>query len=256
MLANTNWFSPATGQPSVLPSQDMVLGFYYLTIENPISNKKNKKTNLPMGQVFGSKNEQERIPAKFGSLARSRAEHVRERSSRTRNQEPSLSNQTKFPVFLSLIDVLQEYESGSVSLHSQVWVNMEKSNQESFSQIGGSFNTTSPPYRKKNSSDGIQTSRHNAFSLSNLSSLKKSGKENDKNETSFPSTKTGGYSDASGRPGKNPDEPLFLRISNSARTTKVFSSYKWSEDSKEKRTGFWIRTTPGRILVNQLILSA
>ena len=34
MLASNNWLSPATGQPIVLPSQDMVLGCYYLTTEN------------------------------------------------------------------------------------------------------------------------------------------------------------------------------------------------------------------------------
>ena len=34
MLASNNWLSPSTGQPILLPSQDMVLGCYYLTIEN------------------------------------------------------------------------------------------------------------------------------------------------------------------------------------------------------------------------------
>jgi DNA-directed RNA polymerase subunit beta' len=34
MLASHNWLSPATGQPILLPSQDMVLGCYYLTIED------------------------------------------------------------------------------------------------------------------------------------------------------------------------------------------------------------------------------
>ena len=27
MLATHNWLSPATGEPSILPSQDMILGF-------------------------------------------------------------------------------------------------------------------------------------------------------------------------------------------------------------------------------------
>nr|NP_050840.1 RNA polymerase beta' chain [Nephroselmis olivacea]Q9TL05.1 RecName: Full=DNA-directed RNA polymerase subunit beta'; AltName: Full=PEP; AltName: Full=Plastid-encoded RNA polymerase subunit beta'; Short=RNA polymerase subunit beta' [Nephroselmis olivacea]AAD54811.1 beta' subunit of RNA polymerase [Nephroselmis olivacea] len=35
MLASHNLLSPATGQPIVVPSQDMVLGWYYLTTENP-----------------------------------------------------------------------------------------------------------------------------------------------------------------------------------------------------------------------------
>jgi DNA-directed RNA polymerase subunit beta' len=35
MLASNNILSPATGGPIVTPSQDMVLGCYYLTVENP-----------------------------------------------------------------------------------------------------------------------------------------------------------------------------------------------------------------------------
>lgn len=34
LLAPNNFLSPATGQPNILPSQDMVLGFYYLTTQN------------------------------------------------------------------------------------------------------------------------------------------------------------------------------------------------------------------------------
>ncbi|MBD1997619.1 DNA-directed RNA polymerase subunit gamma [Oculatella sp. FACHB-28] len=39
MLASNNILSPATGRPIVTPSQDMVLGCYYLTAENPIEQK-------------------------------------------------------------------------------------------------------------------------------------------------------------------------------------------------------------------------
>lgn len=35
MLASNNILSPATGKPIITPSQDMVLGCYYLTVENP-----------------------------------------------------------------------------------------------------------------------------------------------------------------------------------------------------------------------------
>jgi DNA-directed RNA polymerase subunit beta' len=37
MLASNNILSPATGRPIITPSQDMVLGCYYLTTENPKS---------------------------------------------------------------------------------------------------------------------------------------------------------------------------------------------------------------------------
>ncbi|GAB4462616.1 MAG: DNA-directed RNA polymerase subunit gamma [Elainellaceae cyanobacterium] len=39
MLASNNILSPATGRPIVTPSQDMVLGCYYLTAENPGATK-------------------------------------------------------------------------------------------------------------------------------------------------------------------------------------------------------------------------
>nr|YP_009295678.1 RNA polymerase beta [Mastocarpus papillatus]AOL58162.1 RNA polymerase beta [Mastocarpus papillatus] len=39
MLAPHNFLSPATGQPILMPSQDMVLGCYYLTSNNPTSQK-------------------------------------------------------------------------------------------------------------------------------------------------------------------------------------------------------------------------
>nr|WLD05946.1 RNA polymerase b'-subunit [Meringosphaera mediterranea] len=35
MLAPNNFLSPATGDPIIVPSQDMVLGCYYLTVHNP-----------------------------------------------------------------------------------------------------------------------------------------------------------------------------------------------------------------------------
>lgn len=41
MLASNNLLSPATGQPIVTPSQDMVLGCYYLTVNN-LKNQKGK----------------------------------------------------------------------------------------------------------------------------------------------------------------------------------------------------------------------
>ncbi|MBW4418667.1 MAG: DNA-directed RNA polymerase subunit gamma [Myxacorys californica WJT36-NPBG1] len=39
MLASNNILSPATGRPIITPSQDMVLGCYYLTAENPRATK-------------------------------------------------------------------------------------------------------------------------------------------------------------------------------------------------------------------------
>lgn len=43
MLAPNNFLSPATGDPTILPSQDMVLGCYYLTVDNPNSLRLNDR---------------------------------------------------------------------------------------------------------------------------------------------------------------------------------------------------------------------
>lgn len=34
MVSSNNCVSPATGQPNILPTQDMILGCYFLTVEN------------------------------------------------------------------------------------------------------------------------------------------------------------------------------------------------------------------------------
>lgn len=39
MLAPNNFLSPATGDPILLPSQDMILGCYYMTVNNPVYQK-------------------------------------------------------------------------------------------------------------------------------------------------------------------------------------------------------------------------
>jgi DNA-directed RNA polymerase subunit beta' len=50
MLATHNWLSPATGEPNIVPSQDMILGFYYLTTRRPTPARIGKNKNK-----FGSK---------------------------------------------------------------------------------------------------------------------------------------------------------------------------------------------------------
>ena len=45
MLATHNWLSPATGEPNIVPSQDMILGFYYLTTRRPTPPRIEKNNN-------------------------------------------------------------------------------------------------------------------------------------------------------------------------------------------------------------------
>jgi DNA-directed RNA polymerase subunit beta' len=59
VMANTNILSPATGKPVITPTQDMVLGIYYLTIDKP--NSEDPKLFRGAGSVFS--NEEEAITA-------------------------------------------------------------------------------------------------------------------------------------------------------------------------------------------------
>jgi DNA-directed RNA polymerase subunit beta' len=78
MLATHNWLSPATGEPSIVPSQDMILGFYYLTARKPAR-------PIPPTPT------QPLIPQKWN-------------------------------VFTAMEMVLQRYALGQLTLHDMVWV--------------------------------------------------------------------------------------------------------------------------------------
>ena len=282
MLANTNWFSPATGQPSILPSQDMVLGFYYLTIENPISCLRFQQ-------------------AKNDASRRTEDVSVPNRSETLNSFPPAAKDSEN--IYSSLNEVIQDYESGFLTIHSQIWVTEKvtegslalssevpsleargreklKTDYKPISSAfgifgpGSTFKTPPPPYRKTSSSISFSSSssfnscfgqaekgsdngnkpqpeKMNALASRLLQSNKRA-----QNELSrLPQEKLlSAYSDLGGKPGKSLDEPLFVRVLSSGGSLKLFPSYKWIEDSNEKRTNLAIRTTPGRILVNQLIL--
>ena len=77
MLASNHWLSSSTGQPNILPSQDIILGFYFVSLE---------KAGYTQGRGL---------------------------------------------FFRNTTDVLQAYETGSLDLHSQIWIqNFVKSEPE------------------------------------------------------------------------------------------------------------------------------
>ncbi len=51
MLARNNLLSPATGEPIILPSQDMVLGCYYLTTTRKLKHSQYEKSNLYFSDI-------------------------------------------------------------------------------------------------------------------------------------------------------------------------------------------------------------
>ena len=55
IMSNTNILTPASGQPTITPSQDMVIGIYYLTIDKPGSEDPKKFKGA--GMIFSSEEE-------------------------------------------------------------------------------------------------------------------------------------------------------------------------------------------------------
>jgi len=131
MWSRNNILSPATGQPILVPSQDMVLGCYYLTTNNP---------------------------------------------------KPQIG--TSF-YFSDLNDVIKAYNQKKIDLHAEIWV------------------------------------RWNEFI-----------------ETST-----------------EVEKPLEIRLDYYGNIFQIYSQYQRYFDSKGNQISQFIRTTPGRILLNQLLLA-
>ena len=180
MLASGNWLSASTGQPNVLPSQDMVLGFYYLTIE---------KYAYQKGRGL---------------------------------------------FFNSLTDVLQAYELGSIDLHSQIWLKW-------YGPFTGDSTTrlTTPKKHQKMPLGGTGACATQPYLFAPRSA-------------STPLRSSSGHLSNIYRFKRDTDQPIEIRINKNGISTKIYSSYQWQQDSFEKHRVSYIRTTPGRVLINDI----
>ena len=89
MMANTNILTPASGKPTITPSQDMVIGVYYLTIEKPGNDDPEKFAGA--GSVFAD--EAEAISAYYAGTADLFAK-VKVRTSMTESGNPEFIETT------------------------------------------------------------------------------------------------------------------------------------------------------------------
>ena len=221
MLASGNWLSASTGQPNLLPSQDMVLGFYYVTLEKPGFQK-------GKGQVYQN-----------------------------------------------LTDAAQAYESGDLDLHSQIWVYLGNNYlQERNDAPGSKLRWTTKKAQVQLSADVL--SRKNTSPSHNEAAHKSKQRLEVKVQTAFekhnirPQSLGGTVGLAHPKPcvqapqsiakqsrngGVIPssDQPIQKRLDKTGLTTKIYPSYQWKEDVKKNVSLPCIRTTPGRILLNQII---
>ena len=148
MWSRNHLLSPATGQPILVPSQDMVLGCYYLTSFN-LKPQLTPLTASNTGQ--GKRDSKKRIRYYFSD-----------------------SN-----------DLLKAYYQKQIDLHQSVWV------------------------RKNGSLESEKTL----------------------------------------------ESPLEIRVNSFGQHNQIFSTYQYDYDPNGKKVKQYVRTTPGRVLLNTLIFS-
>ena len=162
MWSRNHLLSPATGQPILVPSQDMVLGCYYLTTFNSkpqLTSLNPSNTGLFPSPLWGKY--QEEGPWKRGSKKRIRY------------------------YFSDSNDLLKAYYQKEIDLHQSVWV------------------------RKNGSLESEKTL----------------------------------------------ESPLEIRVNSFGQHNQIFSTYQYDYDPNGKKVKQYVRTTPGRILLNTLIFA-
>ena len=159
MWSRNHLLSPATGQPILVPSQDMVLGCYYLTTFN----LKPQLTPLPASNTgLVSQNKMKR-DSKNRSMLRFLLRHY----------------------FSDSNDLLKAYYQKQIDLHQSVWV------------------------RKNGSLESEKTL----------------------------------------------ESPLEIRVNSFGQHNQIFSTYQYDYDPNGKKVKQYVRTTPGRVLLNTLIFA-
>jgi DNA-directed RNA polymerase subunit beta' len=162
MWSRNNLLSPATGQPILVPSQDMVLGCYYLTTFN----SKPQLTSLVASNGKQNIND---------IKAESKNNFVLQKKSKKRGCH----------YFSDFNDILKAYYQNKIDLHASVWV-------------------------RKNGS--LETE-------------------------------------------KTLESPLEIRVNSFGQYNQIFSTYQYDYDMNGQKVKQYVRTTPGRVLLNQIIFT-
>lgn len=100
MLASNNILSPATGRPIVTPSQDMVLGCYYLTAENPAF-AKDKDRYFPTFDDVIIAYEQKQINLHSNIMVRFNGKVVHQEPEKLESEERSEDGQFVLKIYVS-----------------------------------------------------------------------------------------------------------------------------------------------------------
>ena len=110
LWSRNNLLSPATGEPILLPSQDMVLGFYHMTALLPPQQANSSFANIALTTTRP-------WPAAPLPIQKSRSDFYKAVG------EPILVQKgLRQSHFFSSLDVLRAYQSGDLDIHTPIWL--------------------------------------------------------------------------------------------------------------------------------------
>ena len=208
MWSRNNLLSPATGQPILVPSQDMVLGCYYLTA---LKNRSldYQKTNFRLPQ------------SKTKSKSKHRAKQVLSKSTFKAYQPQPLPAKQRLSDTNSL-DVTKQLTQPKLNLALQVKTGAKKPYLAFYGFCFTGFNDVSKAYYQ------------NKLQLHTPVWVRVSESVNHESE-------------------KGLEEPLEVRISLFGNYDLLFPTYQYSYNKTKQISSLCIRTTPGRIILNNVI---
>lgn len=205
MLATGNWLASSTGQPNLLPSQDMVLGFYYMTLEKHGYQK-------GRGQIY-----------------------------------------------FNMHDVFQAYQTGELELHSQIWLKTPTQLTQAYSRQKKDLSQIRF-HSQKNAQKYCLTSD----SIGRLSAVIQHKKKiQDSVKGSFTEVDCVRFPAKPGladdreifvkkRFSRESHQPIEIRLNSSGTVISMYPSFTWNEDKEKNKFNVARRTTPGRVLLNQI----
>ena len=134
--SRNNLLSPATGQPIVLPSQDIVLGCYYLTTINCFKRKTEQLKIMKNRNLFNIHLNSAYIPeACLKSLSPTNQKNQNDLKLTKLNEKSKKTLELQQAVFPSLEAVLQHHMYGMVKPHDTIWVQLNSNFETDFNCI-------------------------------------------------------------------------------------------------------------------------
>nr|YP_010731904.1 RNA polymerase beta' subunit [Phyllosiphon coccidium]WDY12735.1 RNA polymerase beta' subunit [Phyllosiphon coccidium] len=133
LWSRNNLLSPATGQPVLIPSQDMVLGFYYMTQsfssrslvkitdhKKDVLLERQQKDAHSFAAPQGQQNTLDRSTKKLSELENNLS--LRNYTPKDRRRPTARELATKNRVFFNCLELLQALQNKNIHLHTPVWL--------------------------------------------------------------------------------------------------------------------------------------